>query len=160
MNKRDLFRFIFIALPIFFLVHLSLFSILKIKQKNFSQDELKRLIYSVSTLSRLRSVASDPCQHALAKDAFSNNYIKISFQCSPTSRSVDTLDLDVLPDRTIRGFIKEISRIKNFDPQIILGKTKWLCISATTLKPIDFDQMVQPNDKIYCYADSSLKDIR
>jgi len=143
MAVRHFFRFITIYLTIFIFIHFATYFLIRNQQRYFSQASLDKLIY---TISPLRKVATDPCQHAFANDPYSQNYYKISISCSNKITTTNTLDLDAIADKTVGGVIAEYSRIINFDPSQITN-----CFSTQTGEYQQPNSPIIPRDTLKCY---------
>lgn len=149
MPRTGFIKFASIYLGIFLLIHFGIFFLIKNQQKNFSQASLNQLIYTVST-SRPRT--DNPCLRTFAQEPYTQNYYKIYIYCNQNpDAATNTIDLDAVPDKTIRGVITEFARIMNFDPQLLLRSG---CYSAENGKNIDLNSIAVSKDTIKCNFNS------
>jgi hypothetical protein len=119
--------------------------LIKNTQKNYSQENLNKLIY---TVSKQRQKIDDPCQNKFAKDPYTQNYYKIYIYCNSSSKtSTNTIDLDAINDKSIKGVITEFARIMNFDPNLLLVNG---CISTETGQIVDFNSQAINKDTLKC----------
>jgi len=145
MSFRPFIKFSILYIIFFILVHFGIFLLIKKTQKNYSQENLNKLLY---TVSEQRQKIDDPCQNKFAKDPYTQNYYKIYIYCnSSTKISTNTIDLDAINDKSIKGVITEFARIMNFDPNLLLANQ---CISTETGKTVNFDSLAINKDTLKC----------
>jgi hypothetical protein len=119
--------------------------LIKKLQNNYNQENVDKLLYTVSSQ---RAVITNPCQNSFAKDPYTPNYYKIYIYCnSGTKMSTNTIDLDAVKDKSIKGVITEFARIMNFDPNLLLVNG---CISTETGQIVDFNSQAINKDTLKC----------
>jgi len=153
MSWRGLVKFTSAYLFVLFFIHLGIFYLIKYRQRNFDQIQVNRLIYSSSPF---HSSPVDLCQRSFAKDPYTQNYYKIYLYCSDSAKSTNTIDLDAVGDKTVKGVVAEFARIVKFDALVLLGETSWVCISAVDDLEVDFNSLAKEHDILSCYANKDL----
>ena len=122
-----------------------MFKLIKNLQKNYNQENINKLLY---TVSKQRPQITNPCQNSFAKDPYTPNYYKIYIYCdSATKTATNTIDLDAINDKSIRGVVTEFARIMNFDPNLLLANG---CISTETGQIVDFNSQAINKDTLKC----------
>ena len=146
MSVSRLIKFSIVYIAIFGLIHGGLFLGIKNLQKNYNQDNLNKLIFTVSAQ---RPRYDSPCQNTFAKDPYSPNYYKIYIYCNGSEKpSTNTIDLDAVNDKTVRGVITEFARIMNFDANKLLANN---CLSTENGKNVNLDSLAINHDILKCF---------
>jgi hypothetical protein len=129
----------------FYVLALPLLAILKHHYyKNFSRQKVEEML---TRTSKFRDKTSDPCFYSIFGDPVNsgNSYLKISLYCGNRKKSINTLSLEAIKDKTVRGAIRELGRVNGFDVLIKNNKI----ISLGKLQSSD-------HKKWYCFIDGKI----
>lgn len=121
--KRKTFLSIYLTI-LFCLSLIMYFGLKNYSQKNFSQEKLKELIY---TASSIKDKTDNLCQYQiLGEPKVDRDYVKINFWCTDNSKARSTFALIGFTDKSVIGILKEYAKIINFDFNIIIHND-WYC---------------------------------
>ena len=139
------------------LVILIFFGLRWYKQRYYSPEKLEEMIVAVSAL---RDKTDDPCKYSLLGDPVSAKleYIKVNLYCDKESKTINSMDLRAIKDRTVGGAIRELARVNGFEVNIDKEKfsmgtkdeTKWKCLQDNV--PVtDFETQLIQRATIECF---------
>jgi hypothetical protein len=130
------------------------------KKRNYSQSKLETMI---STVSKSRDLTDDPCKYAIFGEPTTaqQQYIKIYIFCTKSSKSLNSMDLRAIKDKTVGGALAELGRINGFkvslkEGKIILGDNKdlkndsWVCLQNRK-KVFNFGEELIQKGTIDCF---------
>jgi hypothetical protein len=102
------------------------------KNRNYSQQKLDEMM---TTVSPLRDTTKNPCQYSILGDPNSAGemYLKLNLFCKNGEKSLNSMDLRAIKDKTVWGAVVELGRINGFD-KIVIDKNQWVCFQNR--KPI------------------------
>lgn len=136
------------------------------KNKNFSKEKLEIMMTMVSGL---RDKTSDPCKYAVLGEPTTAglDYLKVNIYCTEKSKSLNSMDLRAIKERTVMGAIKELARVNGFEvkldgSKIFLGSEEsnksWICKNNRASLG-NFSDVVYPKTTIDCFRGLSENEI-
>jgi len=124
----------------------------------------------LTTTSDRRPLVDSPCLYSIYGDpaAAEGNFSRVYFYCAKEGRATNSVDLQVLREKTYKALLTELARINGFrisfpgDGEVILGDLgdkKWQCF-VDGKKIMNFGSMIQPKATVECFYDYSAQEIR
>lgn len=144
-RKKILLYFGFFYLVFSLVLYFTLKTNLKSK---FSKNNLNEMI---SGKSVFREMTTDLCRyHILGDPKEVGNYVKVEFFCGGDKKSLSTLSLSAIEDKTVGGFIKEYARIIGFDEKLI-KEQKFNCyLDGKLLSEEMMSDIIRPTSTLSC----------
>lgn len=136
-------------------------------KRNFSEVLYEEMLI---TTSARRPLVASPCLYAIYGDPATaeENFSRVYFYCSKGERATNSVDLQVLREKTYRSLLTELARINGFrisfpkSSEVVLGElgdAKWQCF-VDGKKIDDFSAAIQPKATVECFYDYSAEMIR
>lgn len=161
LKWKDTWRFVSIYLLGYLILCVVLFVGMKwYRQKNYSPEKLETMLSSVSSK---RDKTDDPCKYAIYGEPATAQlqYVKVNIFCSGKSRSVNSMDMRAIKEKTVIGAIKELARVNNFPIEISKNKIvvgnrsdlkndSWICLQ-NRVKIENFDDQLVQKGTIDCF---------
>jgi len=126
--RKKIVKEILVYLLIFYSISfLVIFFLKNHYSKNFSPLQIEEMI---TNISRFRNKTDNPCLYSIAGDPVNsmNDYLKVNLYCNEKEKSLNTLSLKAVKDKTIEGVIREIGRVNGF--RVITQEGQLLSLGA------------------------------
>lgn len=125
--------------------------------------------YLISTVSRSRQKAVDPCQFSIFGDPVTSegNFAKVTFYCDKNKVANNSMDLTVLPENSYSALLKETARINGFSAEMIIkppssngfDEIMWKCFDDQE-RITNFFEKVKIRSRVECFNNYSDAEIR
>lgn len=135
--------------------------------RNFSEALYEEMLMATSAR---RPLVASPCLYAIYGDPATaeENFSRVYFYCSKGERATNSVDLQVLREKSYRALLTELARINGFkvsfpnESEVVLGELgglTWECY-VDGKKITDFSATIQPKATVECFYGYSVSDIK
>lgn len=169
LKWKETSRFLFRYLVGYLIVCVVIFVGMRLyKERNFSPQKLETMF---SEVSKQRDVTDDPCKYQISGEPATAKleFVKVNIFCNSASKSINSMDLRAIKDKTAAGAIKELARINGFPVEISAGKIvvgkrsdlkndAWICLQNRK-KIVDFSEALVPKGTINCFNGPTFEEL-